>query len=344
MKLPTREQTPLFFRGEQPQATLVCDLERLPQSISATVDSNLELRRDEVRVEQTFRYRVEHEAASELSFDVPAALLNGAHLEFMLDGQSLVQSSSAAGDSESSLAQIQVELPEPRIGELEITARYRLPEATLLSAPGVPLSVPLAMPANMVPDANRLTVSGELAAQVQSRDDSWNIADSSLNAATDNGRALLSLVAAQPTSQITLAVRAEDVHGHGATTVQRAWLQTWLSGSVRQDRAVYRFTTTADELELTLPGETAAGKVEIRLDQRLLSPAATSGNVRIKMSDVPNGRPHVLEVRYQFEDSSRGGAIAVDMPKLVGSLWMDRLYWQLVLPRDRSFAFRRRRN
>jgi len=340
LTLPSREQAPLLYRGEQPQATFVGDLEQLPQAISAAVHSELKLKRDVVSVEQQFTYRIEHEPAVGLTFDVPPSLLANAQLAWSIDGQTLTASAPGPNSADSKNTRLVVSLPEPRVGQFQIVAQYQIPLSQSVADQTDPLHgrlvVPLAMPTIPTLDYNRVTVNGESASRVQALDDAWTVAEEPLEATFTGKPPALQLTASQPTPLVTLACRPESTGQLAATVVERAWLQTWLSGLVRQDRAVYRFSTSSDQLALSLPAGVTAANLELQLDHRQLSPAAAAnGTLTVKLPPGAEDQQHVLELRYQVENVTPGShTIETNLPRLPDGVWVQRLYWQLVLPSD----------
>ena len=66
--------------------------------------------------------------------------------------------------------------------------------------------------------------------------------------------------------------------GGAAAVVERAWVQSWLSSSARQDRAVFAFTSSRKELELTIPAGAAADQISVLLDGKAVAaqPPATA--------------------------------------------------------------------
>ena len=331
MKLPPQEQPPLFFHAEQPEATLVLDVERLPQTVSAAVKSEVALGRDEIEVKQRFQYHVEHAATSEVELNVPETVVESGHFELLMNDEPLAHLQRAANEQNSTIERIRAELPEPHIGSFEIVAHYRLPQPNGSTGDGR-LDIPLVMPEGIAPEKNTMSLRGELAPRVQSDDDAWKPAE-----LVPGGAAAVSpvieLTAIQPTAAIRLQIKSPVAGRQGSTTVDRAWVQSWISKSVRQERFVYRFTSTADEIDVTLPAEAEATSTELLMDDRSISATHGKGKIRVPITDVAHA--HVLEIRYQLANPENAGAnVAVELPKLAGNVWIDRLYWQLVLPRD----------
>jgi hypothetical protein len=339
LTLPAREQASLFYRGEQPQAMFVADMERLPQAIHASAYSEVNLARDEVKVEQRFHFRVEHEPAASLTFDVPAALLTGSPVEWSRDGQTLTAPSPGSVSSDSSTARLELALPEAQLGAFEIVAQYQVPFSQLAAVHGAMtagrLHVPLIMPAVKELEHNQATIRGEPAARIQSLDDAWTVDQEPVEVRSGVQRPALQLTAAAPTTKIALAWRP-GTHESSTTVVDRAWVQSWISGAVRQDRAVYHFTTTADEFVLSPPAGASVANLELQLDHRLLPAASLAdGTLKVKLPPESESQPHVLEMRYQWANAAAGPhTLEINLPHFPEGVWVQRMYWQLVLPSD----------
>ena len=333
MKLPPREQSPLFYRAEQPQAIFVGTLERLPQVVRVSVESNLDLRHDGVQVEQTFHYHVEHEPVGSLTLEAPKSLVADPHFELLLDGHPLAHLPAGFVSNDDTRTRIEAPLLSPRTGAFEVVARYWLPQDSAVFESGQRLTIALVTPTGVAPERHRLNVQSEESLRFQASGDAWEVADEPLAAIGDLGRPALHLKANRPASEISLVVRPEERNA-SATVIDRAWVQTWISGSIRQQRAVYQFTTTNNQFELSLPAEVSPNNIEVRLDHQLLA-APASNSIKISVPSAGIDRPHILELRYQFENATgQTGLVDVEMPRMPSGIWIKRMYWQLVLPGD----------
>ena len=345
LKLPIREQAPLVYRGEQTQTTFVADMELLPQVMKAGVQSNVTLGRDEIRVEQRFAYHVEHEPTTSISFEVPRTVFGDSHLEWTLDDQPLAPLPPETDSADPSKVRIEVPLPGPRLGAFEVVARYRGEISQWIADGSLPMTgpfvVPLVMPTLASLDHNSATIDGESAMRVQPLDETWKVTEESPDLLPGSDRSELHLVASQATPQITLSWKPGEQHEPNGTVVDRAWIQTWISGNVRQDRAVYRFTTSAEQVSLTLPAEISAGNLEARLDRRFLRPAIDNdGIILVKLPPGPEHQSHVLEIRYQWHGAAeRSHFIDARWPHFAEGVWVQRMYWQLVLPSTEHLIF-----
>ena len=113
--------------------------------------------------------------------------------------------------------------------------------------------------------------------------------------------------------------------------VDRAWIQSWLTSTARQDRAVFQFTTDRSKLEVVLPADAAApggcdsrrsaGRAAVARRQSVVDSAGRPSAVK---------RRFVVELRYHFAGPRPPrGAIQMEFPRLKPEAWMRRMYWQL---------------
>ncbi len=196
MKLPPRQQPALYYRGEQAAARFVGQIERMPQVVSAAVESTIEVRHEDLRVDQAIKYRVEHEPLAALSLEVPKALLAAdAKLELLLDGQSLAIAPAAASPADAPTARIDLPLPSPKIGEFQLQVRSRWPESALSASDQ--RTVPLVMPAAGALTSNTLTIESDAGIAVQAHDPAWSEAEPAQGESAANGRNAHQFSAAQ---------------------------------------------------------------------------------------------------------------------------------------------------
>ena len=120
----------------------------------------------------------------------------------------------------------------------------------------------------------------------------------------------------------------------GAAIVERAWVQTWLTASVRQDRAVFQFSSGRKVLEVSLPAGVAPDQIGVRLDGKPTAAAVEEGVLTIPLPGGGEQGRHLLELGYQFADRPAHGAMSLELPRLGRNAWVRRMYWQLILPRN----------
>jgi len=336
MKLPVREQSPLFFRQEQPQATFTGIMERLPQVVRVGIDSNLEIRQDGIQIQQTLNYHVEHEPLTVLNLDVPKLLASEGHFELMLDDRAIAQLPVNSTDDEQR-SHVEVPLTNPRSGAFQLVARYIVPQTRGVTESGQAFTVPLIAPTGIAPEHHRLAVQSETAVRIAASEEAWEVSDEPITSISPPGHPAAHFKALRRATEITLAARPEEPRNLANTVVHRAWIQTWISGSIRQDRTTYQFTTTSEQLQLQLPHEVPPTNVEIRLDHQLLA-APDSNEIKIPVPVTGNDTKHVLELRYQTAiTNGQSNSIEAELPKLGSGAWVQRLYWQLVVPGDQHY-------
>ncbi len=333
MRLPSRQQPPLVYRADQSQAKFVAEVQKLPQVLQAAVANTIDVDRSEVRIEQTIRYHVEHEPLAALSLDVPMELLrSGAKWEINCDGQPLPLPIFNPSPN-AAVAKLQIPLNAPHIGDFEVRIVDHQRAVVVSAANGAEETEPLVMPADAAVVANTVEFQAAPGFKAQALDGSWIEKElPSADPENENGQRQLS--ADGPKSHIVLAITAESRPGV-ATIVDRAWVQSWISGSRRQDRAVYHVESANDRLEFSLPAEVSRQKIDAQLDgepANIESPASGKYVVRFLRGGE---RPHVLDLRYEIAPSSIS-SIAGQMPHFPDDVWVERTYWQVVLPGDRN--------
>jgi hypothetical protein len=180
---------------------------------------------------------------------------------------------------------------------------------------------------------NRALVTANAGVRVQLLEGPWTVVDPSVP--QFEHRQGQQLAAAQRSDRVALGIHLEDRDALGATIVEQAWIQTVLLDGPRQDRAVLRFTSDQRELNLVVPTGVDPGKVELWLDHRRVEGTPVGGKLVIGLPEGFSRGPHRLEAAYRFPAGSAvRGSLSLDLPHLGRDVWVRRLYWQLVLPRN----------
>jgi hypothetical protein len=333
IQLPQHEQPAIFYRAEQASGTFIADLERLPQSISASVESLLKLGRTEVSVEQVYKFNVEHESLQSITLDVPKQIAAAGNIQISIDGVPLT--AFPPEDLDSEIVALDVPLPSRRIGHFDVHLSYDVQTSAPIGDAGSLLTVPLVMPASVALQSNDLTVAGDAAGRIQPHDELWTIVDDVPDASVGDAVSGVRLSASQSTSDIAILFGQQSGRAT-STLIERAWLQTWLSRNVLQQRAAIAFTTSSDEIEFALPETVRPQKLELMLDNHAITSSAPNRkSIVLKLSQQDRNKPHLLEIRYIIEANADSiGQIRSEFPRIVGAIGTSRTYWQLVLPRD----------
>ncbi len=341
-----RVQQPLFFLGDELQGHFAAQLEVLPRTIRVASDLTIHVAQRECQVEQKLSYTVAHEPIDRLSFEVPRALADGKSLEVLLAGRALPlaiqpdQTLTSEGPVKMTAALLDESgKPGERIGALSVVARYTATHDQLAPEASLSVDVPVVMPLDGELTNNIAAILPAQGLKAIYREGAWSPASTPTNRSEPG--AGLQLTSKERLNVVPLAVLVESRESLGTTVIERAWIQSQLGVSGRQDRAVYAFTTTESRFELTLPKQIVPADVLVLLDRQPV--AAAVGADRKLAVDLPkesSRRPHVLEITYRFRgrDSSDWPA-ALEAPRPPEETWLRRLYWQVHLPPHEHLLF-----
>jgi len=336
------QQVPFSYRVEGAKAVFAAGFKVHAQRITVGVTSEVGLLEAKESLRQTLAYDIAYEPLDKLTLDVPRSLAGSEKLEVLLEGQPLspvpLPDQPDAPDPSSPI-RMQVALPKARIGKCELEVRYPIQMAQLPPEGNVVRPIPLVMPGEGELSRNEVIVTAPEGIKVglQSSEGPWTRSeDGSGSLKPGNGPRLC---ADKRASEVVLRIDRED---HETTVVERAWIQTWLTDNGRHERAVFRFTTDQKELQLALPAGFDARQVEVVVgpesveDRESVNVQLTAeGHLVIPLPDDSNRRSRWLEARYAFSDPRPGpGSLSIALPRLEGNVWVQRMYWELVLPQN----------
>ena len=333
--IPAVEQssTALFYRAEQTEAKFAADFAVRPQDLIVEVDDQVTIRDREVSVVQAINYLVRYVPLERLRLDVPRGLLEQHRMKFVI-GKEVLQPQVTPGETEPNRTTVELRLSRPIIGAIRLEVSYAIAEQRPATSASAPLDLPLAVPRDGSIVDNTAAISAQPGIRIEQREGPWNAIDAPSGLpGTDSS---LRLTASDAADDLRIAISRDDGRLQNATFVDRAWIQTWLTESVRQDRVAYLFTSNEDQPRIQLPAGISAGDVEMMLDGQSVAPVANaSGPLVIGLPPDAERREHLLELRYQFE--SRGphnGSLVLEAPKWDNHVNIRRTYWQLLLPSD----------
>jgi hypothetical protein len=144
---------------------------------------------------------------------------------------------------------------------------------------------------------------------------------------------------------LPLALRALDASSPAATTVDRVWMQTWMSHEMRQERAAFRFRTASPQVVVELAPQTPE-LLEVLLDgenDRVVrrEPGRIVIALRSPLTEGDEGSSpelvsHTLELRYRIPAHYPLVARHVMTPhQMIGTTALSQVYWHVVLDADR---------
>lgn len=341
VKLPIRQQTPLFYRDRSEESAAVFAGQYKVHRGALAVASTSRLRFEEriIQVEEKFLYRISFEPRSELFVDVPRSVTAAGSVTFALDGEPL-NSLPVAPENPDDLAagheRLRLDLRGPRIGACEIVASYVLPSPTPEAGKSVEFEVPLIIPAvsdDAAVGSNILTVMGSSAARLEPDDEAWSDYEDGGPPEDVDGFQVTA-----PADTPSFALRATLLSGQkrGSAKVRQFWLQTWLSASDRRDRAVFRLATSESRARLVLPAGARTSDLDVAVDGRRVEPRLTSsGEIDVELPAAQGQRETVIEIWYSFDAGRPAtGGFSFGTPSVSGATAVSRMYWQLVTPRN----------
>jgi hypothetical protein len=234
--------------------------------------------------------------------------------------------------------QLQVALPEPKIGRFQLVLHYQLTWPESVTDHDTAVGVQLADPVAEV-DKNQLSITTAATIQVAPRGDTWTVARKMASGTAP--RSGIHLAASGQQTQLPLTLRLAPRLPQQSTIVERLWIQTWLTGKDRQDRAIYLLRTNASQLTVAVPNQVVAGDFMALLDGVPVAvDTPLGGQVTIHLADAeipvsgsaPSQR-HRLELRCRSHDAlPRLGTIRLTPTRLDQDIWIQHAYWELILP------------
>ena len=174
IKLPERQQDPLFFRTEGPAAKFVGAVKVYEQSITASSTAQLDVEEGQTGVDERIVFKVAYQPVDHLTLGIPAGL-RADRLSLSLDGQRLspiAPRERADGDAE--LAIVRVPLPAPRIGRCELEVSYVVRHDKPSGGATTPVTIPLVIPGEGQLSGNELIVTPKAGISVQYSKGDWN--------------------------------------------------------------------------------------------------------------------------------------------------------------------------
>jgi hypothetical protein len=336
LSLPDRHQEPLFYRGEANRGAFAAGFEVHTRSLSVDVASQVDVDSRAAQVEQKFSYSIAYESLDRLTLSVPRSLAGAEGWGVFFEGRQLpvVRLGEASQRQPGTdLVAVAVALPRAYIGRCELVLRYSVPLAEITTA-GTSLQMPLAMPGEGKLLDNKLSVTAVEGIAVQSSQSAWTpIAEDLPRPEPIRDK---QWAATGPVFAAELTLTRTQRNSQPETVIERLWLQSWLTRTTRQDRAVFRFVTQQKQLELRIPDGIVQNPMPIFLDNQPIELRVTGeGNLAVALPADGAGRPHLLELRYHFRDSRpHRGEMLFEFPQLGRDVWVRRFYWQLILPHN----------
>jgi hypothetical protein len=276
--------------AEPPRFVATCQVRK--RRVTTTIEGRVQIGAQQADVEQNLSLQVAYEPLSVVTLDAPANA-SLADLRVTQNGQLLdVREESLGSTADVPTRRWRVELLEPGLGAVDLNVRYRLtlPEKDHLQLP----LLAVAEEDGVVTARQQLTVTSAGAAQhtlIPRHQDDPGVSASETAQGTmlvwPRRAALLEL-------DRTLAGRAAGP----ALTVERQWLQVWISPSSRRDRNVARIAGVDDQLRVVLPAGAAAGDITALIDGQPPRTLRLEGETLVIQVEPAEQAARTLELWY----------------------------------------------
>jgi hypothetical protein len=340
LRIPARQQSPLAYRslgGNEP-ASFAAGMRVRPQAITASARATVRIGSQRVDVEQQLNYRIAHVPARQFQIVVPRSLVSNGPWEVSRGGESL-SPTPVLDASSASETLYQLVAATDQIGQCQFVVKYSLPLPKITRGKPASLVLPLVIPAeapNQQLGGQQIEIFAPEAWQLEADSTGTSEFTRPTPAPSSGSSRAFAWSRMTPISrwhvQSSLAESASDV------AISKAWLQTWLSGGTRQERAAFRLATDREQLRFTLPREFARSSVQAAVNAQPVTVLVREPNsVLLSLPAAARNRESVVELWYSVPAPPQrlgllGGKFS--MPMLDEAAPPRRVYWQLCLPDD----------
>lgn len=318
-----------YFRGDPEVDMLTCRVQVKPQEIRTQMAGHIRVHDKWAEVVVSQLSEVLHKPLRQVVYQMGADAPD--EISVRWNGELLPRASwiwtRAAADTESdaSIKQLAVQLPQPIVGSLDLELRYRVPIDPPAAGATSRSQIPLPSP-----ELGEIK-SGELV--VVSADYEASAADSR-RASRSTNRQKLQLVGDEWMDRLALDLRM-PVAGTAPSEqiVDRMFCQTWMTRELRQERVAFDFTSSAKQLDVRLPQLADRASLRVALNGQPVAHQITKGgSCRINRGST-FGRVR-LELFYACHPRRANVVERIEFPTLANSAWTRKAYWQLVTPAD----------
>ncbi|MBI2479884.1 MAG: hypothetical protein HYV60_15005 [Planctomycetia bacterium] len=356
-ELPKRFAAPLFFREElstevAEAARFVASRRIRPRETTVVVTSDATKAGDMLVVQQAFLATVAYAPLAELPIAIPTSVVETGTLRVTGGGQELAYRlvpptqpvpatapAETAGSVTAPTVAALITLPTPITGEFQIDVAFELPLADLVSPAG--LTIPLVQPAGAEAAenvTNTLTVRSDEETAFTLADEMWTLqSDTSL---PSNGARDWQIQSAGVAPAAIIQTSIIESRNNGNTSIRRVWIQSWLTPTDRCDRVCFQLLSDQPLVYVQLPADARIEELQVLVNGKppldFIDHGDRSLTVTLEAEQV--GRVISVELAY-FSEASRGSRFSVAVPSISAADRAERVYWQLVLPRNEHLAW-----
>jgi hypothetical protein len=294
------DTTALVYRLDAAEGGFTANRRFLPRRIEASIAAQASVDAAEIAVEQVIRLNVLHVPLESIELAVPAATAEAGGItvrqdDVLLDPTEVGPIDGADPDAVPEV-RMRAILPEPLIGEGEVTVCFRIPTPVIPPQSTVAIDVPLVQPLDAAIGRETVAISAPDSTVVGVRGDAWRRDVAPAAAAT------LGWTAMKPQRSVQLTLSARGAEAARSMVVEAAWLQTRLMGGIREEIRSYVVSSARDTIVITFPNvsggmaETTAMH-EVRLDGDLVPATVRGGRLVIDLPRVDPSRRWQVDLR-----------------------------------------------
>ena len=349
----------LAYRVDNPNGIFSAARRFLARRVGTTVTTQIAVHENGISVEETIRFSVAHVPMEFVELLIPEVVLRSASLEVRQDGELLNLNSIPTNEPEADQALSTVDPPSeavpvrlllssPLLGSGELSISYKLPTPSVPPETTVAENLPMVLPVGTSGGKQTLLLNAHESFAIDVRGDAWQ-----RSVGTSAASAARIWTATKPQQFVPLTLTARQRSVKGDTVVEAAWLETRLLSDGREDLFTYAISTSADQLNLTLPmayqtfleAHPVGDAVRVWLDGQLI-PGAVRPEGRVVV-DLPaekvdrNNGMWLLELRgiRQQEQRPAGSgflpeSVVLESPVFPAETLLRRFYWELRLESD----------
>ncbi|GHT17687.1 hypothetical protein FACS1894189_4060 [Planctomycetales bacterium] len=342
LELADLQQEPLFYRTEPTGAVFVADIIFHQQKITATVQTDIRLRDEREQVTQVLSCDVAYVPIDKMYFLIPKPIEENGNLQIRLGNRTLEFRdvvSLGSEDVPENWSRKILQLPEAMF-KFQLVFRYSIPPVPLAPDLTALFSTSFIKPEDTPVTGHRVNLIVPTGYHIELQNDLQSNVKQSWEAVSESGSGgntpFVFRSSGSP-SRIALSISVSDRNVSGTTVVDRAWLQTWLTGTIRQDRGTYLITSDRDSVTLKLPADALKDrKIFVQLDHAAIpADVSANGKLTIPLKPEHHDRPIEIEVNYQYSFETPKRSVQLDLPDFDNDVLVRHEYWQIILPPNR---------
>jgi hypothetical protein len=270
-----------------------------------------------------------------LYFLIPESLIASGDIQIHLGNRALELRdifSAPQGNVPENWRRKIIQLPEPRF-QLQLRFQYSLPPLTVPADVTALHTLSFICPADVPVSNHSIHLFASSDYRVELQDESRQVWESFRDPRRPTVGTVGTFRSAQSPTNIALSISVSERSGLGATIVERAWLQTWLVGTIRHDRATYRLKSANDSVAIQLPPDsTQEHRVVVRVNrQEIQANISPTGILTIPILPEQHNRPIEVSVEYRYSFRMSGMEVPIILPAFMEGTLIQYEFWQVIL-------------